>query len=247
MKELLLQFVQMVKDLAKPGELILTQMKATSMHLIHMILGAIGEVAELKEACLLNDRTNVVEELGDYEFYLQGIYQGLEAGPRTIPTDGIVKMKSSSSLCDDLLISTGNLLDKIKRLTMYGKSVDTEEILSLADICRHQLDQFYTSNTMDITREEVLEGNMNKLLKGDKARYKSGSYSDDQANARADKVEEPEVSQPALLPSTPISITFTLSEIQSLEYAISKFIRQSKDPVESQLESARDKLTAVLD
>lgn len=189
MKTLLPEFVQMVKDLAKPGEVILAQMKAASMHLIHMILGAISEVAELKEATIANDRTNIVEELGDYEFYLQGIYQGLEAGPRTIPTDGTVKMKSAVSLCDDLLISTGNLLDKIKRLTIYGKSIDVEDILSLADICRHQLDQFYACNTIDITRIEVLEGNMNKLLKGDKARYKSGTYSDDQANTRADKAE----------------------------------------------------------
>ena len=38
----------------------------------------------------------------------------------------------------------------------------------------------------EITREETLEYNTNKLLKGEKARYKDG-YSDQAAQERADK------------------------------------------------------------
>lgn len=54
-------------------------------HLIHMAVGIAGEAAELLEPFINNlisneplDISNIIEELGDIEFYLQGLRQGLQ-------------------------------------------------------------------------------------------------------------------------------------------------------------------------
>lgn len=74
----------MVKGLAKDGETIRGELSAENAHLIHMIMGVSGEVGELldaiKKSVIYNkplDMENIVEELGDIEFYLQGLRQGL--------------------------------------------------------------------------------------------------------------------------------------------------------------------------
>lgn len=110
---------QMVKNLVKPGAEILAQVSPDMIGLIHMILGVAGETGELldaiKKAAIYQkpiDMENVIEELGDIEFYLEGMRQQL-----------------------------------------------------------------------GITREQTLEANIEKLSK----RYHSGSYSDTQAQERADK------------------------------------------------------------
>jgi hypothetical protein len=43
--------------------------------------------------------------------------------------------------------------------------------------------------SLNISGQECIEANMNKLLTGEKARYKLGVYSDKQAQDRADKKE----------------------------------------------------------
>jgi len=110
---------QMVKNLVKPGSEILAQVSPDMMGLIHMILGVAGETGELldaiKKAAIYQkpiDMENVIEELGDIEFYLEGMRQQL-----------------------------------------------------------------------GITRDQTLDANIAKLSK----RYHSGSYSDTQAQERADK------------------------------------------------------------
>jgi NTP pyrophosphatase (non-canonical NTP hydrolase) len=110
---------ELVRRLAKPGFEIVMRMTSKNAHNLHMAVGIAGESGELldaiKKVVIYNkplDRENVVEELGDLEFYMEGLRQGL-----------------------------------------------------------------------GITREEVLERNIAKLQK----RYGSGSYSDQQAQARADK------------------------------------------------------------
>lgn len=74
---------EMVKALAKPGEQIAAEMDGHCAHLIHMTLGICGEAGELldgvKKAVIYRkplDRENIVEELGDLEFYLEGLRQG---------------------------------------------------------------------------------------------------------------------------------------------------------------------------
>lgn len=114
-----IEYSKMVSSLAKDGEDILRDLTPEKAHAWHMASCVCGEAGELfdavKKAAIYNkplDRENVVEELGDIEFYLEGLRQAY-----------------------------------------------------------------------DITREETIEHNTNKLGK----RYKGGTYSNDAAQARADK------------------------------------------------------------
>lgn len=77
-------YSEMVAALAKPGERIASELTGEDAHLIHMAIGISGESGELLDAIKKRavyrkelDRENVIEELGDLEFYLEGIRQGL--------------------------------------------------------------------------------------------------------------------------------------------------------------------------
>lgn len=74
----------MVAALAKSGAEILATLTPEKVHTWHMSSGIVGEAGELSEAVKKYvaynkplDRANVVEELGDLEFYMEGIRQGL--------------------------------------------------------------------------------------------------------------------------------------------------------------------------
>ena len=74
----------MVKQLAKPGQDIAAQLTPEDAHLLHMCVGVAGEAGELLDAIKKMaiyrkelDRENVIEELGDLEFYMEGLRQGL--------------------------------------------------------------------------------------------------------------------------------------------------------------------------
>ena len=113
------RYADMVEALCKPGYEIIMELDANKADALHMAVGVSGESGELldciKKHAIYNkplDRENLVEELGDIEFYLEGLRQ------------------------------------------VFG-----------------------------VTREEVLAINQAKLEK----RYSSGKYSNEQAQARADK------------------------------------------------------------
>lgn len=79
-----INFADMVKVLAKKGDVIAAELTAKDAHLLHMVVGVSGESGELldavKKAVIYRkplDRENVIEELGDLEFYLEGLRQGL--------------------------------------------------------------------------------------------------------------------------------------------------------------------------
>lgn len=75
----------------------------------------------------------------------------------------------------------GELLDAIKKVAIYGKDIDLENVIEeLGDL------EFYMTGLRDqlgITRDETLEATIEKL----NVRYSSGSYSNEQAQQRADK------------------------------------------------------------
>jgi len=77
---------------------------------------------------------------------------------------------------------SGELLDAIKKHTIYGKELDLENVIEeLGDI------EFYMEGlraSLGITRGQVLRANTAKLLK----RYSKGSYSNEAAIAREDKI-----------------------------------------------------------
>lgn len=74
----------LVAALAKPGAAIVAELTADQAHTLHMAIGVSGEAGELldavKKATIYQkpiDRENVIEELGDLEFYMEGLRQGL--------------------------------------------------------------------------------------------------------------------------------------------------------------------------
>jgi NTP pyrophosphatase (non-canonical NTP hydrolase) len=79
-----INYGDMVATLAKPGDDILASLTPLKCHLWHMASCIPGEAGELfdavKKHVIYNkpmDRLNVVEELGDLEFYMEGLRQGL--------------------------------------------------------------------------------------------------------------------------------------------------------------------------
>ena len=77
-------FRSFVATLAKKGEVIVAELTAEDAHLLHMVVGVSGEAGELLDAVKKSviyrkplDLENVIEELGDLEFYMEGLRQGL--------------------------------------------------------------------------------------------------------------------------------------------------------------------------
>lgn len=84
-----MEFSDMVWSLAKPGEDIVKTLTPEKAHLLHMAVGIAGEAGELLDAIKKHvvynkelDLKNVVEELGDLEFYMEGMRSKL-AIPRS--------------------------------------------------------------------------------------------------------------------------------------------------------------------
>lgn len=74
----------MVSTLAKDAQLIIDSLSREKMHRIHMAIGVAGEAGELLDAVKKEviydkplDVENVIEELGDLEFYMEGLRQSL--------------------------------------------------------------------------------------------------------------------------------------------------------------------------
>lgn len=75
-----MNYSNFVQVLVKPGEDIIASLTPEKAHLLHMAVGVAGEGGELLDAmkryviyCKALDRENLVEELGDLEFYMQSI------------------------------------------------------------------------------------------------------------------------------------------------------------------------------
>lgn len=74
----------MVRTLRKDPRQILNEITAARMNLLHAAVGISGEAGELldavKKACIYNksiDTGNIIEELGDLEFYMEQLRQEL--------------------------------------------------------------------------------------------------------------------------------------------------------------------------
>ena len=182
----------MVTRLAKPGFEILQSLDPRKCHLLHMGIGIVGEVLELSQAMqAAADQSiekfddvlkNLKEELGDIWFYVEGLLQSeYFAEMQEIRSSKTASCKEVTLTdCADLI------LDGAKRLVMYDSKekgmpkliAGLKDLIPLLDaIAGHYV----------ISRVEVLEANLNKLLVGPNARYKEGTYSNEQAVGRSDK------------------------------------------------------------
>ena len=90
---------ELVAALAKPGADIVATLTAEDAHSLHMAVGIAGEAGELldavKKAAIYRkpiDRANVVEELGDLEFYMEGLRQGYGITRQEVLDHNIAKL-----------------------------------------------------------------------------------------------------------------------------------------------------------
>jgi NTP pyrophosphatase (non-canonical NTP hydrolase) len=95
---------ELVTALVKPGAAIVEQLTPEMANLWHMSTGVSGEAGELLDAIkrfsVYNkplDRINVIEELGDLEFYLEGIRQQLGLTRQEILDYNIAKLSARYS------------------------------------------------------------------------------------------------------------------------------------------------------
>lgn len=78
------QYNEFVRSRTKDGDDIVDDLTGPDAHHLHMAVGISGEAGELLDAIKKNviyrkplDRENVIEELGDLEFFMEGLRDGL--------------------------------------------------------------------------------------------------------------------------------------------------------------------------
>jgi len=179
-------YSQMVADLAKPGEDIIATLTPAMAHTLHMAVGLAGEAGELLEHYVarldLIPDSEIIEEFGDSEFYFEGLCQSMH-----------IEVELTGTTSDDpyclpgYVVATTNMLDIVKKMVVYNKDTDLMAFVDALTNVRMCLDRAY--DYYGFTQAEALDHNMNKLLKGETARYKEGMYSDKAAIARSDKQE----------------------------------------------------------
>ena len=110
---------KLVFELAKPGQDIVDELTPMQAFALHMAIGVSGEAGELLDAIKKFaiyqkplDLENVVEELGDIEFYLQGIRQ---------------------AFCIDREYVLQQNIEKLRK--RYGKTYTNEAAQRRADKC----------------------------------------------------------------------------------------------------------------
>jgi len=102
--ETVTEHANMVTALFKPGQDIIESLTASKANLLHMAVGISGESGELldaiKKAVIYNkpiDRKNVIEELGDLEFYIEGLRQELHITRHETLESNIDKLLTSDN------------------------------------------------------------------------------------------------------------------------------------------------------
>jgi hypothetical protein len=186
----------MVSKLAKDGQAIIDKLTPEVSHLQHMSIGIAGESTELLSAIAAAtytdadvDEENVLEELGDMEFFEEGIRAPLGISYEACLARAKITNPAGCILEAAILLAVygGRVLDAVKQSGIYGKPLNPESILQeLAQLLYHKA-EFYAF--AKFTREQALEHNMAKLA----VRYANFVYSDKAAIDRADKVEIPDI------------------------------------------------------
>jgi len=187
---------ELVWKLVKSGETIRQELTACQCNVLHLTLALAGEIAELAiplrgwdHYAVPLDNSNILEEFGDIEFFLEGIRQelGLNYEDSLKRADQVeIDTLNNYSLSHDvesLFIATGRLIDAIKRWAIYRKYLDINEVM----ISLGNMEVYLESirRMFSIKRVQTQNNNIEKLSK----RYKELSYSDESANERVDKKE----------------------------------------------------------
>jgi hypothetical protein len=183
---------EMVKRLVKKPSLILEEMTNEKCAVLHAILGIMSELGEIGQ---MKNEENLLEETGDFLFYVRDKRNVLpwlgKFTPIPVPYFSFVgAFEELADIAKRFIIHNTPWVDsegekKPKLLaTRLRTVINTVESFACINLERHTRK----------TRADALVHNMNKLEKGDNARYKDG-YSDSAANARADKGDDDDLGE----------------------------------------------------
>ena len=93
------QYDILVKSLLKSGKDIQASLTASEANLLHLALGISGEAGEvvdaIKKAAIYKkplDRDNIIEELGDLEFYMEGLRQAIGVTRKEVIDSNVQKL-----------------------------------------------------------------------------------------------------------------------------------------------------------
>lgn len=195
---------QLVAALVKKPQDILDTLSIYTVDLWHGATGVAGESGELLEAILFPpsegiDVVNLREELGDLFFYMEQIVQrsGIvldwdalheQARNNIISPDAAIQHAAS------IAVHGSQVLDTVKKAALYNKALDVELLTN--QLSALAVSMLTLGLMFGLSRGECLNANIIKLSK----RYSSLSYSDQQAQDRADKVQPQEGVIPARKP-----------------------------------------------
>lgn len=195
---------QLVATLVKPPADILATLSLHNVDLWHGATGVAGEAGELLEAILFPpeagiDVVNLREELGDLFFYQEQLVQrtGIildwdafheQSRNNIISPDAAIQHAAS------IAVHGSQVLDTVKKAALYNKTLDVELLTN--QLSALSVSMLTLALMFGLSRGECLSANIIKLSK----RYASLSYSDQQAQDRADKVQPTDGVIPARKP-----------------------------------------------
>jgi hypothetical protein len=156
----------------------------------HMLIGMFSEFNELADALGRRDKVNILEELGDFSWYV--VNHADLRGFTLVLKDSAIEPYTIK----DLLYHSSQLANTIKRTVIYGKT--EENLLSLEGASlQHVFDCLCNFRDVEGTGiydiKDAWRRNINKLTKGKNARYKDGKYSDEAALNRDEAAERKEL------------------------------------------------------
>lgn len=187
-----MRYPEFVRSRLKPGQAIVDEMPADDADMLHCAIGVAGEVMELVEGlqeCIHGETEeaqakadeNVIEELGDIEFFLCGLRLRTNIIRQPEPGPGELPRMSVWTATIAAVVAAGHILDAVKKTAVYRKPLDHERLelwmnrldVALAIIrCGRQVEWM-----------DIIERNYAKLT----ARHPSGAYSNEAQTARADE------------------------------------------------------------
>ena len=157
------------------------QITTKKLEMLHAAIGIVGEVAELLELSHGRvDKTAILLELGDVEFYINELRNALE-----LPFSVRDPHFTTATEVVEMSIFAGLLLDEVKKSALCDKVLDLTQIDQYVSyiqyyVCRVESQHGYS-------RREVLERNIEKI----RARYPEGNYSDKAAFEKVDAIVAP--------------------------------------------------------
>lgn len=162
----------------------------TRMHAAGQIVhGTIGLATEIVEARNCDLFADMLKELGDICWYSAIALEGLRAAYLHNPVFDLIEggVYTNTSSLPQLLREFELAVGVLKKVTMYGRRdlASSAALLLLTGL--NSIDRFVLNNAsmQCLNMADLLRINSRKLLKG---RYASGSFSNKQAQERADVV-----------------------------------------------------------